>query len=313
MTSDLISSCQLSDSKDCPDYSTQPVHEKLTTRNAVIGSGLAIQRALPHAERRMIGAWCFFDHFGPLNLKTGKELDVGPHPHIGLQTFTWTLAGEILHRDSLGSEQVIRPGEVNLMTAGSGISHSEESCSKGLIQGVQLWIALPDSARQGPADFAHHAELPIHEQDGLRITVVAGEAFNQKAPPKVYSPLVGLNLHALQKASTILPLNPQFEYGLLVLRGKTTFENETLEPGTLLYLGCGRRHLPLTIDQDSQVFLIGGEPFKEEILLWWNFVGRNKAEMIQATQDWETGSRFGEVKGYIGSRLVAPKLPQASV
>jgi redox-sensitive bicupin YhaK (pirin superfamily) len=306
MASDLITNCQLSDSGAC--HSTQLHHQKLPTRNAVIGEGLAIQRALPHRDRRMIGAWCFFDHFGPLDLKTGKELDIGPHPHLGLQTFTWLLSGEILHRDSLGSEQMIRPGEVNLMTSGKGIAHSEESQTPGLIQGVQLWLALPDSTRNCPPEFAHYSKLPLHEQDNLRITVVAGEAFKQQAPTKIHSPLIGLNMEALKTTTTTLPLNPHFEYGLLVLKGKLQCGPSTIEPGMLFYFGPGQSQLNLGLEQDTHVFLIGGEPFQEEILLWWNFVGRTKAELIQGVEDWEKGQRFGEVKGYGGARLKAPEL-----
>jgi redox-sensitive bicupin YhaK (pirin superfamily) len=306
--SDLIKEAKLSDSKDCPASSQKPIHEKIPTRNALLGEGLTIRRALPQRARRMIGAWCFFDHFGPLDLKK-SGLNVAPHPHIGLQTFTWTIAGEILHRDSLGSKQVIRPGAVNLMTAGKGISHSEESLPDSVLHGVQLWIALPDAMRNMEPAFAHHPDLPTHEQEGVLITVLAGELFGLQAPTKVYSLLIGLDLQALREAKTELPLNTKFEYGVLVLSGSITVEEETIEPGTLLYLGCGRKSLALTIPAAARVFIIGGEPFEEEILLWWNFVARTRDEIVQATEDWQQHRRFGEVQAYAGDRLDAPAVP----
>jgi redox-sensitive bicupin YhaK (pirin superfamily) len=306
--SDLIKETQLSDSHDCPAFSPQPIREKIPTHNAELGKGLTIRRALPQRARRMIGAWCFFDHFGPLDLQKGG-LNIPPHPHMGLQTFTWTIAGEILHRDSLGSEQIIRPGAVNLMTAGKGISHSEESLPDSMLHGVQLWIALPDAVRNNPPAFAHHAYLPTHEHDGVRVTVLVGELFGLQAPTQVYSPLIGLDLHGLQQANTQLPMNPKFEYGVLVLSGSVIVEGEALVSGELLYLGCGRQHLDLTLPADARVFMIGGQPFEEEILLWWNFVGRSRDEMVQATEDWQQQrSRFGVVQGYGDGRLDAPSV-----
>jgi redox-sensitive bicupin YhaK (pirin superfamily) len=306
--SDLIAEIDVSDSKDCPDYSKKPIHEKIPTHNAQIGEGLTIRRALPTKARRMIGAWCFLDHFGPLNLAQGG-LNIGPHPHMGLQTFTWTISGEILHRDSLGSKQVIHPGQVNLMTSGRGISHSEESLPKGFLEGVQLWIALPDNVRHNPPEFAHYTELPKWTQDQIQVTLLAGEFNDLRAPTKVHTPLLGLDLHALRQATTSLTMNPTFEYGVLVLTGKVTLEAETLVPGTLMYLGCGRQSLSLQCDQDTRLIVIGGEPFAEEILMWWNFVGRTREEMIEATHDWEYTDRFGEVIGYQGDKLDAPAVP----
>lgn len=304
--SDLIKDPKTSDSKDCPACSLKPILEKIPTRNASLGGGLTIRRALPQKARRMIGAWCFMDHFGPLNLKEGG-LNVAPHPHIGLQTLTWTLAGDIMHRDSLGSEQIIRPGAVNLMTAGRGISHSEESIPDTLLHGVQLWIALPETVRNRAPQFIHYPELPIHEQGGLRVTLIAGEIFGLKSPTEVFSPLIGLDLAAQSEMTTDLPLNPDFEYGILALSGRAVVEGELIEPGTLIYLGAGRKHLPLSLEEGARLFMIGGQPFEEEILLWWNFVARSEQELVEATKDWENQSpRFGQVLGYKGERLKAP-------
>jgi redox-sensitive bicupin YhaK (pirin superfamily) len=306
--SDLIRESKLSDSKDCPASIVKPIHQKLVTRNAQIGEGLTIRRALPHQGRRMIGAWCFFDHFGPLDLRRAG-LDIGPHPHMGLQTFTWPISGQILHRDSLGSEQVIEPGQVNLMTAGKGIAHSEESLPDSVLHGVQLWIALPDEVRFIQPEFAHYPHLPNLEQDNLSITVVAGELLGLRAPTKVYSPLIGLDLHASKnEARTTLPMNPAFEYGILVLAGSAKIEEETIETGVLLYLGSGRTELALSLPKDARIFMIGGEPFEEEVLLWWNFVARSREEFVEGINDWNHHRRFGEVKGYQGKRLEAPEI-----
>lgn len=309
--SDLITKTQLSDSKDCPEYSLKPVRQKIVTRHALLGDQLTIKRALPTRERRMIGAWCFLDHFGPLALNNGHEFNVAPHPHMGLQTFTWIMEGEILHCDSLGSKQLIKARQVNLMTAGKGISHSEESVEpEGVLQGLQLWIALPDAVRHIEPDFIHYPELPVVHHEGLVIDVMVGELLGTKAPTAVYSPLIGLDIHAVESAKTTLPLNPQFEYGILPLTGDIGVDEVTVDKNTLLYLGCGRSELALDIPKQERFLLIGGEPFAEEILIWWNFVARSKQEIIAATNAWNNHTHFGEVKAYVGTaRTPAPLMP----
>ncbi len=307
--SDLIAKAQLSDSKDCPAFSAKPVLQKIATRTALLGEQLTIKRVLPHRERRMIGAWCFLDQFGPLNLKESNGLKVTPHPHIGLQTFTWTLQGEILHRDSLGSLQVIQPGQVNLMTAGNGISHSEESLPDGVLHGLQLWIALPDSVRHMEPNFIHYPQVPNLSHEGLSIDVMVGELLGLKAPTKVYSPLIGLHLQAKEQTTATLPLQTQFEYGLLPLTDSIKVEGEPIDPNTMLYLGCGRTQLSLQLPQKARVLLIGGEPFKEELLIWWNFVARTKQEIKDAIRSWNDRTHFGEVMGYPGERSLAPEMP----
>jgi redox-sensitive bicupin YhaK (pirin superfamily) len=308
--SDVIAKTQLSDSKDCPEYSAKPVHQKIATRQALLGDQLTIKRALPTRERRMIGAWCFLDHFGPLVLNNGHEFDVAPHPHIGLQTFTWLLDGAILHRDSLGSKQVIQAGQVNLMTAGKGIAHSEESIdSNSVLHGLQLWIALPDALRHMEPDFKHYPELPAVHHEGLSIDVMVGELFNVKAPTAVHTPLIGLDIQAEERTQTTLPLNPKFEYGILPLTNEIQVEEVTVDMNTLLYLGCGRSELALNIPKNERFLLIGGEPFDEEILIWWNFVARTKQEIIDVTNAWNNHTYFSEVKGYVGKRTSAPMMP----
>ena len=305
--SDLIKQCQLSDSGEGPLCQEAPVLQKIPTRKAQIGENLTIRRALPHKDRRTIGAWCFLDHFGPLDLKTG-ELDIAPHPHIGLQTFTWTLAGEIMHRDSIGSEQIIQPGQINLMTAGNGIAHSEESLPDSVLHGVQLWIALPDMVRHMEPQFHHYANVPCLQHAGLTIRVLVGEFMGQQAKTQVYSPLIALDLAADEAIDTTLPLNPNFEYGILPLIEQAEIGGEVATQETLLYLGKGRNQLHVNMPAGARLLLIGGEPFNEEILIWWNFVARTKEELIAATDAWNEGSRFGKVEGYHAGRLTAPPL-----
>ncbi|MFI4938214.1 MAG: pirin family protein [Candidatus Berkiellales bacterium] len=312
--SDLIPKCQLSDSKDSPPCSLKPIHQMLKTRDAQLGNNLTIRRALPHRDRRMIGAWCFLDHFGPLNLKQSQGLNIGPHPHIGLQTLTWLVEGKILHRDSLGSEQVITPGQVNLMTAGKGISHSEESLVDHLetLHGVQLWIALPDQERHIDPIFSHYPYLPVLQLNGLVVTLFAGELLGERASTKTYTPLVGLDVHTMKETEGSIPLNPLFEYGVLLISERAEVEGEDLTIDSLLYLGCGRTELKIRAPKNAHLIIVGGKPFDEEILIWWNFVARSKAEMEQATTAWQTSDYFGEVKGYQGDRLVAPTIPWSS-
>jgi len=203
--------------------------------------------------------------------------------------------GEILHRDTLGYAQVIRPGQLNVMTAGRGIAHSEESPTArppGL-HGAQLWIALPEADRHCEPAFDHHPQLPVLVRDRVTITLLAGEALGERSPARIYT-----------------PLRPDFEHGVLVLEGSVSIENEPLAIGHFLYLGCGRDKLTLSAVAATRVLLLGGMPFAEEVLLWWNFVARSKTEINAARADWEN-NRFGEVRGYPGTRIPAPPLPWA--
>lgn len=305
--SDLISTPQLYDSKECLALSADCNSQRIDTHQAAIGDGLIIRRALPHRDRKTIGAWCFLDHFGPLDLKR-SSLNIGPHPHMGLQTFTYPLAGEILHRDSLGSKQKIQSGQVNLMTSGKGISHSEESLPDSVLHGVQLWIALPDSVRHMEPDFIHYEKIPSVKFENFQINILAGE-FNQiVSPVKVYSPLVGLELKAEEDTTSLLPINEKFEYGVLPLIGNAEAAHENIDIETLLYLPAGRAKLPICMKKGSRVLIIGGEPFNEKILIWWNFVARTKEEMMEATNAWNNHTAFGEVAGYQGDELSPPSM-----
>lgn len=285
--------------------------QRLVGKPTVLDDGMTITRTLPAARRRTVGAWCFLDHFGPVTLDA-RGLRVGPHPHIGLQTVTWLLEGEVLHRDSLGSLQVIRPGQLNLMTSGRGISHSEESPAdhSPVLHGAQFWIALPNSARQGEPTFAHHETLPVCQHQGLQVTVFIGELLGLVSPARVFSPLVGAELRAAEATQTALPLRRDFEHGIQVLCGRMTVDGEVLEPGTLLVLEAGRDIVSVQAEAGACAMFIGGEPMNEEILMWWNFVGRSKEELTRACVDWNAqASYFGEVLGYDGDRLSAPMPP----
>jgi redox-sensitive bicupin YhaK (pirin superfamily) len=286
--------------------------ERLDTHRAVVGDGFEIRRALPNRHRRTVGAWCFLDHVGPVSHATGRGLTIGPHPHIGLQTFTWMIEGRILHNDSLGCRQWIEPGQVNLMTAGRGIAHSEESPADqpGRFHLAQLWIALPKHETERAPAFRHYPRLPLLERGGFRITVLAGTFAGECAPAEIFTPLVGIDLAASGPAHTHLPLERAFEYGVLTLDGSAQIAGDALEPGQLLYFAPGRDSLSIECTDPARLLVIGGQPFGEEILLWWNFVARSVAEIEVAARDWLAGRRFGEVKGARGAPLAMPELPR---
>jgi redox-sensitive bicupin YhaK (pirin superfamily) len=208
-----------------------PELQLIDSRAEIVGDGLPIHRALPSRLRRMVGPWCFLDHMGPTELAQSGPLHVGPHPHIGLQTVTWLLDGEILHRDSLGSLQPIRPGQLNVMTAGRGISHSEESpaAASGRLHGVQFWIALPDAARQVEPMFDHYPELPVIEQDGLRLTLIVGDWLGRQSPARHFSPTLGVDVEARADSRTTLPLRDDFEYAVFLLGGSAEIEGQPLD------------------------------------------------------------------------------------
>ncbi|WP_299150535.1 pirin family protein, partial [uncultured Acinetobacter sp.] len=193
---------ELSHSDDCEKYIQQFIQE-VPLRRAEIGQGTVIKRALPSRHKRMIGAWCFLDHAGPVSFPQGDGLDVGPHPHIGLQTFTWMIEGTLMHTDSIGSKQLIRPKQVNLMTAGQGISHTEVAPEQEThMHAAQLWIALPDAKRNMPSRFDHYPELPVVSRDGVEFTVLVGEFLETRSPVEVHSPLLALDLTAAETVRT---------------------------------------------------------------------------------------------------------------
>ncbi len=286
---------------------------RIPARTAEIGGGVPVARMLPSRHRRTIGAWCFLDHAGPARFAAGQGLRVGPHPHTGLQTFTWMLEGEVLHRDSLGNEQVIRAGQVNLMTAGRGIAHTEESVAgETRLHTAQLWIALPARVADMAPRFDHYPDLPRWSEGGAEAVLLAGAFMGRQSPVLVHTPLVGVDWHAPRDAALTLALDPAFEYGLVPLTGPATVQGQALAADELLYLPPGAGTLRLELPAGTRALLIGGAPFGEDITIWWNFVGHGKPYIAQAQRDWQAHSeRFGEVRGFDGPRIEAPPVPWA--
>ncbi|MFF1839860.1 pirin family protein [Streptomyces sp. NPDC058231] len=293
----------------------EPVRELLAPRRVQLGESTEVRRLLPNLGRRMVGAWAFVDHYGPDDIADEPGMQVPPHPHMGLQTVSWLHDGEVLHRDSVGSLQTIRPRELGLMTSGRAISHSEESPKPHarLLHGAQLWVALPDAHRRVEPHFQHHTDLPTVTAPGLTATVILGDLDGATSPGTAYTPIVGADLALARGAEARLPLDPDFEYAVLSMSGEAEVDGVPVLPGSMLYLGCGRTELPLRAESDAGLMLLGGEPFEEEIVMWWNFIGRSHDEIEEARRAWAEGSGFGEVHGYDGDRLSAPELPPVAL
>jgi len=287
--------------------------ERIEARSADLGDGLLVRRVLPTRGRRMVGAWCFLDHAGPVRFGKDKPMRVGAHPHTGLQTFTWLMEGEVLHRDSLGSEQIIRPGQVNLMTAGRGIVHTEDSLTPEL-HAAQLWIALPPEEFARVPAFDHYPDLPQWQEGHVYMTLLAGQYQTPHqthvSSVKLYSPLIGMDMRSEVGDTPTLTLNPAFEYAVLPLEGHVRIDNQPFDADEFAYLGAGRASVTLNLGTDTRILLIGGEPFAQPVVMWWNFVAHTRDDVIQAQHDWESGNaRFGSVPHERGPRMTAPKLP----
>ena len=286
--------------------------ELTEAREGHVGT-ITVRRMLPLRTRRSVGAWCFIDHYGPMDVDGMAGMNVPPHPHIGLQTVTWLLTGNVLHRDSLGSEQLIRPGQLNLMTSGRGIAHAEESPAEHdrVLHGVQLWVALPDASRGAEPAFEHHADLPTEGLGGFEISVLMGELAGASSPATAFSPIVGAQLSAgTRAASAMLPLRPDYEHVIFVATGAAEVDGVPMHPGQLLYLPAGRHESAVAAPADSTLLLLGGVPLGEKLLMWWNFVARTPDEIAAATAAWRAGE-FGPVGGYRGDPLPAPPLDAA--
>jgi len=289
------------------DDVTHPTLEVTPSRVSQVGA-LQVRRALPRRNRRTVGAWCFADHVGPVATDLG--VDIGPHPHVGLQTVTWLVAGELLHHDSIGSEQEIRPGQLNLMTAGHGVAHAEEATGRyhGDLHGIQLWVAQPERTRHDPPAFEHHPELPRVDLGTAIGTVLVGSVDGTRSPARHDTDGIGLDL-ALRAGTAVVPLEPTFEHALIVLDGSVAVDGTVVEPGNLAYLGEARDELALTAREPARALLLGGVPFESPISMWWNFVARTHDEIDAARADWEThGERFADVVSALG-RVPAPPTP----
>jgi redox-sensitive bicupin YhaK (pirin superfamily) len=291
---------------------TGSVHELLSGRQAELGpGGMPVVRTLPNRDRRMVGAWCFTDFFGPSDVSPGPGMRVPPHPHVGLQAVTWLLSGEVLHRDDLGTAQVVRPGQLNLMTAGRGIVHSEESRPQRVpvLHGAQFWAALPAADRLTAPGFEHHPTLPQLQDGGVGVTVLVGELAGLRSPATTFTPLVGAQITLDTGTTAQLPLEPGFEYAVLVAGGQAEVDGVPVEPGPLLYLGQGRGGLTVRSGTAATLLLLGGEPFTERLVMWWNFIGTDHDDVVTALGDWMAGRRFGVVPGFDGDPLPAPAMP----
>ena len=278
---------------------------------------LDVRRTLPHRDRSFVGAWCFVDHYGPKNVRDDRDgMNVPPHPHTQLQTVSWLFAGEVEHRDTGGVHAIVRPGEMNLMTAGRGIAHSEVSTPQtDVLHGVQLWVVLPSEHRDTERLFDHHKpeEKPLPDDAGTALVFVGELPGVDVSPVRTFTPLLGAELRLAAGATLTLPVKESFEHALLVDSGEVTFEGTALNRGDLGCVDAGKTALTVTVgDAPARLILLGGEPFTEEIVMWWNFIGRSHDEVVQARAEYEAGSeRFGTVQGYEGpvDRIPAPPLP----
>jgi redox-sensitive bicupin YhaK (pirin superfamily) len=271
---------------------------------------------LPQRERSLIGAWCFIDHYGPHDVSGGTGMDVPPHPHTGLQTVSWLFSGEIEHRDSAGIHAMVRPGELNLMTAGAGICHSEVSTANTtVLHGVQLWVALPDADRDTARDFTHYVPEP-REVAGATMRVFLGDLAGGRSPVHTFTPLLGAQVDLAPGAAVTLDVDSAFEHGVLLDHGSVDVAGTPLAVADLAFQGAGNSRLTLSNrgDQPARVLVLGGPPFPEELVMWWNFVGRSHDDIVRYRRQWQShDDRFGEVHGYRGSRLPAPPLPNATL
>ncbi|MEV8103977.1 pirin family protein [Streptomyces sp. NPDC088135] len=292
--------------------------EVLSARDVPLGGprAMTVRRTLPQRSRTLIGAWCFADHYGPDDVTETGGMDVAPHPHTGLQTVSWLFSGEIEHRDSLGSHAFVRPGELNLMTGGHGISHTEVSTpGTTILHGAQLWVALPEEHRHTERDFQHYVPEPV-PLDGGEARVFLGTLAGDTSPVRTFSPLLGAELLLAPHTSVTLAVDTAFEHGVLVDQGTIRLGDTPVLRAELGYVGPGPDTLTLTNTSDdmARLLLLGGTPFEEEIVMWWNFIGHSHEDIARAREDWERASeRFGTVLGYAGDRLPAPALPNAVI
>lgn len=290
-----------------PEPSPSSGFELIRGRQTTVG-GIGVRRTLPHRGRRTVGAWCFVDHFGP-TVVDARGMAIGPHPHIGLATVTWLLEGTVLHRDSLGSLQQIKPGQLNVMHAGNGVVHSEEGVDEyeGPLHGVQLWVAQPEATRHGDAAFEHHAELPVLDLGHGSATVLIGDFGGERSPARADTPLLGVDL-ALTGGRSRLPVDPSFEHAVVVLDGSASVDGTEVKPGELAYLGVSRDAINVDVGAECRALLLGGEPFEADVVMWWNFVGRTRAEMQEAYDDWRTeDARFPGLPDSPLKRIPAPR------
>ena len=296
--------------------------EIMTAREVPLGGirAMTVRRTLPQRERSLIGAWCFVDHYGPDEVAETGGMSVAPHPHTGLATVSWLFTGEIEHRDSAGHHAMVRPGEVNLMTAGRGISHSEVSTTATTtLHGAQLWVALPDGARDVDPSFEHHAPSPV-SGPGWEARVFLGSLLGDTSPVVTHTPLLGAEVLLEAGTELALDLDTTFEHGVLVDAGEVRVDGVAAAPGELAYAAPGRERLVLEVGAEpARVLVLGGPPFGESIVMWWNFVGRSHEEVARFREQWQEqidgetlrDGWFGQPVGEGLPPIPAPALPNA--
>ena len=275
------------------------IKARIVPRIRELGDGFNVRRALPSGATRSVGPFVFFDAFGPTVLRPGTGLDVRPHPHIGLATVTYLIEGEILHRDSLGTEALIRPGEVNWMTAGRGIVHSERTpperrTNGSTLYGLQTWVALPQAHEEDPPSFVHHAALPTYDAAGLSMRVILGRFDDVVSPVATLSETFYADT-MLDEGSRLHWASDATERALYVVEGSLVVADTPVPAGVMLVLEPG---VPLTIEaaSKSRAMLLGGEPLDGPRFVWWNFVSSRKERIREAAEDWRA-QRFAPVPG----------------
>lgn len=281
-------------------YSCDAIDTVIVPRVRDVG-GFNVRRALPSSKRKMVGPFIFFDQMGPVEFITGQGIDVRPHPHIGLSTVTYLFEGEILHRDSLGYEQPIRPGEINLMTAGRGIAHSERTDleirkQSSRLFGIQSWVALPKSLEEGEPGFYHHgkSELPILDDEGKVVRIVAGSLFGKTSPVQISSDMFYADVFLT--TGNKIPLPADFEErAIFVCNGEISIVGDEFKSGQLLVFNPGDE-ITIIGKENSRMLFFGGEPMDGPRYIWWNFVSSSKERIEQAKADWKAG-RFDDVPG----------------
>ena len=296
------------------------VSQILETRSVKLNTrvNIEVRRTIPNRKLRTIGAFCFVDYFGPTDQT--EAMVVAAHPHTGLQTVTWLFEGEVEHRDSLGSVQLIKPGQLNLMTAGKGISHSELSKkTDGRLHGIQLWVALEDKDRFINPSFEHVSENQQLAKEGMKLKVFMGELMGVSSPAKLYSKLVAAEIE-LQPGEHTIDVNPEFEHGLLMVEGEFESEGEMLKEAELVYFEAGQQQIEISVKTKTKLVLIGGEPFKERLVMWWNFIARSHSEIEEMRAMWndpenrQTGEdNFGMFEDEVGDWIPAPDMPNVQL
>jgi hypothetical protein len=277
-------------------------------RTAMVG-GLDIVRVLPTKGRRTVGPWCFVDLILPSDAEHPDPMEIGPHPHIGLATVTWLFDGEAEHADSLGTTQLIRPGELNLMSAGHGIAHAEQGMGRRL-RGAQMWVAQPEGTRHGGSAFEHHGDLPRLDLTNGEATVILGSLRGVESPARTDWATVGADLR-LRRGTEEIPVVPGHEHAVVPIDRPLLVSDTIVEPGWLALIPAGPESICVETRADgARALLIGGEPLGERIQMWWNFVARTRDEITEAWRSWQEGDtgRFGPVPSTL-TRIDAPPPP----